>query len=187
MRRSSTGGRFRSRHRWRHGFAPRPRRLRRSTWRHTAGRPRKRSIRLHKVKYRLTIRELAREGRSRKSLAGPGSRDPRKDGSHEQVWHCVPFSEGAQYGIELFYPCGNELLARPGAANCFSKAIGANRPRARSSGRPSVISEIASTPTSFLLDLRNSKPVKALCRERLAQSSSRKTGSSCRSSSTTLC
>src|SRR6202140_3125310 len=38
-----------------------------------------------------------------------GERDPRKDGSREQVWHCVPFSEGAQYGIELFYPYDNEL------------------------------------------------------------------------------
>jgi len=25
------------------------------------------------------------------------------------VWHCLPFSEGAQYGIELFYPYQNEL------------------------------------------------------------------------------
>lgn len=25
------------------------------------------------------------------------------------MWHCVPFSEGAQYGIELFYPYDNEL------------------------------------------------------------------------------
>ena len=38
-----------------------------------------------------------------------GNRDPRKDGAREQVWHCMPFSEGAQYGIELFYPYDNEL------------------------------------------------------------------------------
>jgi hypothetical protein len=25
------------------------------------------------------------------------------------VWHCLPFSEGAQYGIELFYPHDFEL------------------------------------------------------------------------------
>ncbi|MDE2582261.1 MAG: hypothetical protein KGL52_11555, partial [Rhodospirillales bacterium] len=30
-------------------------------------------------------------------------------GSHEHAWHCVPFLEGAQYGIELFYPYDNEL------------------------------------------------------------------------------
>jgi hypothetical protein len=38
-----------------------------------------------------------------------GDREPRADGSREQVWHCMPFSEGAQYGIELFYPYANEL------------------------------------------------------------------------------
>jgi hypothetical protein len=38
-----------------------------------------------------------------------GQREPRKDGSMEQAWHCLPFSEGARYGIELFYPYPNEL------------------------------------------------------------------------------
>jgi hypothetical protein len=38
-----------------------------------------------------------------------GKPEPRKNGSHEQVWHCIPFTEGAQYGIELFYPYDNEL------------------------------------------------------------------------------
>jgi hypothetical protein len=38
-----------------------------------------------------------------------GKPEPRKDGSHEQVWHCMPFTEDAQYGIELFYPYDNEL------------------------------------------------------------------------------
>ena len=38
-----------------------------------------------------------------------GERQPRKDGSMEQAWHCLPFSEGARYGIELFYPYENEL------------------------------------------------------------------------------
>jgi hypothetical protein len=27
----------------------------------------------------------------------------------EQAWHCLPFSESARYGIELFYPYDNEL------------------------------------------------------------------------------
>jgi hypothetical protein len=27
----------------------------------------------------------------------------------EQAWHCLPFSEGARYGIELLYPYGNEF------------------------------------------------------------------------------
>ena len=38
-----------------------------------------------------------------------GEREPRKDGSMEQAWHCLPFSESARYGIELFYPYSNEL------------------------------------------------------------------------------
>ena len=38
-----------------------------------------------------------------------GEPQPRKDGSHEQPWHCLLFSEGAQYGIEIFSPHDNEL------------------------------------------------------------------------------
>jgi hypothetical protein len=38
-----------------------------------------------------------------------GQREPRRDGSMEQAWHCLPFSEGARYGIELFYSYPNEL------------------------------------------------------------------------------
>ena len=38
-----------------------------------------------------------------------GQPEPRRDGSHEYGWHCMPFVEGAQYGIELFYPFDNEL------------------------------------------------------------------------------
>ena len=58
-----------------------------------------------------------------------GAPQPRADGSHEQVWHCVPFSEGAQYGIELFYPYDNELhVSAQRTADCCSKVIGATRP-----------------------------------------------------------
>jgi hypothetical protein len=38
-----------------------------------------------------------------------GTPEPRREGSREQPWHCVPFSESAQYGIELIYPYDNEL------------------------------------------------------------------------------
>jgi hypothetical protein len=38
-----------------------------------------------------------------------GEPEPRADGSHEYAWHCIPFSESARYGIEVFYPYGNEL------------------------------------------------------------------------------
>jgi hypothetical protein len=61
------------------------------------------------VKYRLNDPRLAPR-RTKLEIPGwAGQRQPRADGSREQVWHCVPFSEGAQYGIELFYPYDNEL------------------------------------------------------------------------------
>lgn len=38
-----------------------------------------------------------------------GTREPRANNSTEQPWHCLLFSEGAQYGIEIFYPYANEM------------------------------------------------------------------------------
>jgi hypothetical protein len=38
-----------------------------------------------------------------------GAPQPRADGSHEQPWHCTPFSESARYGIEVLYPFEPEL------------------------------------------------------------------------------
>ena len=38
-----------------------------------------------------------------------GQSQPRADGSHEQPWHCTPFSESARYGVELLYPFEEEL------------------------------------------------------------------------------
>lgn len=38
-----------------------------------------------------------------------GDQQPRADGSHEQAWHCLPFSESARYGLELLYPFDVEL------------------------------------------------------------------------------
>jgi hypothetical protein len=64
---------------------------------------------MHDVKYRLVNPGL---GPRRTKLEMPGwagKPEPRTDGSHEQAWHCVPFTEGAQYGIEVFYPYDNEL------------------------------------------------------------------------------
>lgn len=64
---------------------------------------------MHTVKYRLLEPRL-RPRRTKLEMPGWGGKpEPRKDGSHEQVWHCMPFTEGAQYGIELFYPYDNEL------------------------------------------------------------------------------
>ena len=69
----------------------------------------RRGARMAIVKYRMHNEKLALR-RTRMEIPGwSGERQPRADGSREQVWHCVPFSESAQYGIELFYPYANEL------------------------------------------------------------------------------
>jgi hypothetical protein len=61
------------------------------------------------VKYRLYEPGLAPR-RTKLAIPGwAGSSEPRRSGSHEQPWHCALFAEGAQYGIELFYPFENEL------------------------------------------------------------------------------
>lgn len=61
------------------------------------------------VKYRLYEPRL-NPRRTKLEVPGwAGENQPRRDGSHEQAWHCMPFIEGAQYGIELFYPYDNEL------------------------------------------------------------------------------
>lgn len=38
-----------------------------------------------------------------------GDKQGRSDGSHEQPWHCIPFSESARYGLELVYPYATPL------------------------------------------------------------------------------
>jgi hypothetical protein len=61
------------------------------------------------VKYRLFEPRLAPR---RTKIAVPGwagEKEPRRDGAHEHAWHCLPFVEGAQAGIEIFYPHDNEL------------------------------------------------------------------------------
>jgi hypothetical protein len=64
---------------------------------------------MHTVKLR-TFEPRLRPRRTKLEIPGwAGKPEPRKDGSHEHPWHCVPFSESAQYGIELFYPFENEL------------------------------------------------------------------------------
>ena len=64
---------------------------------------------MHTVKCRLYDKEL-KPRRTKMEIPGwSGKPEPRRDGSHEYAWHCIPFSESAQYGIELFYPFDNEL------------------------------------------------------------------------------
>jgi hypothetical protein len=61
------------------------------------------------VKCRLFEKRLAPR-RTKIEIPGWGGKsEPRRDGNREQPWHCVPFSESAQYGIEIFYPYDNEL------------------------------------------------------------------------------
>jgi hypothetical protein len=61
------------------------------------------------VKCRMVERRLEPR-RTKLEIPGwAGKPEPRRDGSREHPWHCVPFSESAQYGIELFYPYDNEL------------------------------------------------------------------------------
>ena len=63
----------------------------------------------HTVKCRLYESRLAPR-RTKMEIPGwGGDAEPRRDGSRENPWHCVPFSESAQYGIEIFYPYDNEL------------------------------------------------------------------------------
>jgi hypothetical protein len=74
---------------------------------------------MHKVKYRLVDRRL-RPRQTKLEVPGwAGQREPRKDGSREYAWHCVPFSESARYGIELFYPFPNELLVTTRGGRLF--------------------------------------------------------------------
>jgi hypothetical protein len=62
-----------------------------------------------KVKYR-TINSGLNPRCTKLEVPGwGGESEPRADGSLEHPWHCVPFSEGARYGIELFYPYDNDL------------------------------------------------------------------------------
>ncbi len=64
---------------------------------------------MHTVKYRLLDPRLAPRRTKLEVPGWAGKPEPRRDGSHEYAWHCVPFMESAQYGIELFYPFDNEL------------------------------------------------------------------------------
>jgi hypothetical protein len=64
---------------------------------------------MHSVKFRLFEPRLAPRRTKIEVPGWAGQPEPRRDGSHEYGWHCMPFVEGAEYGIELFYPFDNEL------------------------------------------------------------------------------
>jgi len=50
------------------------------------------------IKFRLANPDLAPRRTKLEMPGWAGKPEPRTDGSHEQAWHCVPFTEGAQYG-----------------------------------------------------------------------------------------
>jgi hypothetical protein len=87
---------------------------------------------MQQVKFRLVNPKLAPQRTSSKCRAGPGQPEPRTDGSQEYAWHCAPFTEGAQYGIEVFYPYDNELrVSRKSGKLVFDGEFG---PRPENSG-----------------------------------------------------
>ena len=64
---------------------------------------------MQEVKFRLFNPALAPRRTKLEMPGWAGQPAPRADGSHEYAWHCMPFTEGAQYGIEIFYPYKNDL------------------------------------------------------------------------------
>ncbi len=64
---------------------------------------------MHLVKYRSHTPGLNLRQTKLEVPGWGGQREPRKNGSMEQAWHCLPFSEGARYGVELLYPYENEF------------------------------------------------------------------------------
>ena len=61
------------------------------------------------VRYRLYNPKL-QPRRTKLEIPGwAGKQEPRADGSHEYAWHCLPFTEAARAGIEVFYPYETEL------------------------------------------------------------------------------
>jgi hypothetical protein len=71
---------------------------------------------VHTVKYRLFDPRL-RPRRTKLEMPGwAGKPEPRKDGSHEQVWHCMPFSRRDASNYFFFF-------ARPLNGLPFSRSV----------------------------------------------------------------
>lgn len=64
---------------------------------------------MQSIKYRLINPRLAPRHTKIQVPGWAGEKEPRRDGAHEHPWHCLPFVEGTQAGIEIFYPYDNEL------------------------------------------------------------------------------
>jgi hypothetical protein len=104
---------------------------------------------MHTVKYRMVDSRL-RPRQTKLEVPGwAGQREPRKDGSHEYAWHCVPFSESARYGIEVFYPFDNELHVNTRDGNLVLKGDSGPDPNTGLQRPPSETSATSFTPTRF--------------------------------------
>lgn len=66
------------------------------------------------VKYRLFEPRLAPRRTKIEVPGWAGQKEPRRTGSHEHAWHCLPFIEGNQAGIEVFFPYDEELRVTSG-------------------------------------------------------------------------
>jgi hypothetical protein len=64
---------------------------------------------MHEVKFRPAEPKLAPRRTKLEMPGWAGKPEPRTNGSHEYASHCAPFTEGAQYGVEIFYPYDSEL------------------------------------------------------------------------------
>jgi len=81
---------------------------------------------MQQVKFRLVNPGLAPRRTKLEMPGWAGQPEPRTDGSQEYAWHCAPFTQGAQYGIEVFYPYDNELgVSRKNGKLVFDGDFGA--------------------------------------------------------------
>jgi len=60
------------------------------------------------IKYRAYQKALAPRPIRMKVPGWGGSPEKMEDGSEPQPWHCLPFTEGSTYGLELVYEYDNE-------------------------------------------------------------------------------
>ena len=105
---------------------------------------------MDEVKYRLVNPGL-RPRRTKLEMPGwAGQPEPRADGAQEYAWHCAPFTESAQYGIEVFYPYENELHVTRKNGKLEPMAISARSPTtAICCGRRSAASATTITAISY--------------------------------------
>ncbi len=97
------------------------------------------------IKYRSFNPDLLPR-RTRLEVPGwAGTQEPRQNGSHEQPWHCIPFTEAARAGLELPYPHPDELrVSTRDGEILFEGEFGeagdpdARRPPFRSFGRSTI-------------------------------------------------